>query len=360
MTSSSSENNKAQRPPIPLVNNVNNNISSSSNYKPNQEKITLTDEKTMSTSTDDDLRRTHYLNVIKKNTPGCWTLTTWILTWWAPPFMLKTFGLHEKSMQQAWREKVALVQIIVLLCGIVGFLTFGFNAVICSNQPNRIRPNSVQNDQVIISGRAYNLKSFKHPTPNPNIPGNGNLHELGIGGKDLSFLFQTVNYNCKDVLKPLKADDAKGNVLNYFPCVPIDFTKPSVNGTGDFDHKACHISAKSRLALRNLEVVGDVYFNWTDIQKPGTSLVAFSGNVLDVSRLRLLSSNIPLPLRIAQIFGPGSAFIGRDATYWFSSTSERLKIGKCLTNVLKVGVLDSNQLDVLFQILYYGYHLLLF
>ncbi|ORX62459.1 hypothetical protein DM01DRAFT_1365549 [Hesseltinella vesiculosa] len=281
---------------------------------------------------------------VEKKTPkqaSCWTITTWILTWWAPPFMLRTFGLHDPLMQTAWREKVALVQIIVLLCGIVGFLTFGFNATICGRQPTRIKPDNVQPDHVIISGRAYDLKSFRHPTPYSNIPGSGDLQEIGVGGKDLSFLFQPVNYNCKDILKPLQADDDRGNVINYFPCVPIDLKKPSVNGTDNPERKGCHISQKSRRALRRLQVVGDVYFNWTDIQKPGTSLVAFSGNVLDLSRLRFLTPNIPLPLRVAQIFGPGSAFIGRDATYWLSSTADRLKIGKCLTDILKVGVLDT-------------------
>jgi hypothetical protein len=27
-----------------------------------------------------------------ENPLTCWTTTSWILTWWAPPFMLKTFG----------------------------------------------------------------------------------------------------------------------------------------------------------------------------------------------------------------------------------------------------------------------------
>jgi chitin synthase len=180
-------------------------------------------------------------------------------------------------MQQAWREKVALVQVIVALCGIVGFLTFGFNAAVCGRQPNRIRTTNVEPDQIVIGGRAYDLKSFRHPTPYSNIPGSGDLQEMGIGGKDLSFLFQPVNYNCKDILKPIEADDAKGNVMNYFPCVPIDLKNPAVNGTDNPERKGCHISEKSRRSLRRLEVVGDVYYNWTDIQKPGTSLVAFSG-----------------------------------------------------------------------------------
>ena len=66
-----------------------------------------------------------------------------------------------------------------------------------------------------------------------------------------------------------------------------------------------------------------------------------SRNVLDLSRLRYLTPNIPLPSQIAQIVGPGSAFIGRDATYWLSTTADRLKVGKCLTDVLKVGVVDT-------------------
>jgi hypothetical protein len=28
----------------------------------------------------------------KKKPPSCWVTVSWILTWWAPPFMLRTFG----------------------------------------------------------------------------------------------------------------------------------------------------------------------------------------------------------------------------------------------------------------------------
>lgn len=62
---------------------------------------------------------------------------------------------------------------------------------------------------------------------------------------------------------------------------------------------------------------------------------------MDLSRLKYLVPNIPLPLAVAQIVGPGSAFIGRDATYWLSTTADRLQIGYCLQDILKVGVLDT-------------------
>ncbi|KAL0145798.1 chitin synthase [Mucor lusitanicus] len=263
----------------------------------------------------------------KRRPANCWTTTSWVLTWWAPPFMLRTFGV--------------LVQVIIFLCAIVGFLTFGFNATVCGRQANRIRPTGVEYNHIVISGRAFDLKSFRHPTPVIDMPGSGDLQELGVGGRDLSFLFQTVNYNCKGILKPIQADDENGNVANYFPCVSLDRYNPKVNATDNPQRNGCHISTKSRLALRRLDVVGDVYYNWTDIQKPGTSLVAFNGNVLDLSRLRYLTPNIPLPIQVAQIVGPGSAFIGRDATYWLSTTADRLQIGKCLTDILKVGVVDT-------------------
>lgn len=57
----------------------------------------------------EDLKRAQYLTTnptlddvekedttkVKNNTkppPSCWITTSWILTWWAPPFLLRTFG----------------------------------------------------------------------------------------------------------------------------------------------------------------------------------------------------------------------------------------------------------------------------
>ncbi|KAJ2962978.1 hypothetical protein NQZ79_g1896 [Umbelopsis isabellina] len=278
----------------------------------------------------------------KHKCPGCWTLASWIATWWALPVMLRSFGLHDRHMQQAWREKVTLVFIIVGLCVAVGFLTFGFNVTVCGREAARIRPAGVQNDQIVISGRVFDVTSYQHPS-NPNVPESGNLQDapLSAGGKDLSFMFQAVNQNCKGIFKPLKAADDKGNVVNYFPCVPLDRYAPSMNGTENANNVGCHVSKTARTALKDLTLVGDVYYNWTDIQKSKTSLVAFNGNVLDLSRLRYLVPNVPLPTQLAQFAGPGNPFIGHDATYWLSTTADRLQLGKCMQDVLKVGVLDN-------------------
>ncbi|KAI9312740.1 chitin synthase-domain-containing protein [Dichotomocladium elegans] len=268
-------------------------------------------------------------------------MTSWMVTWWIPTPLMHLAGIKDKYSQQAWREKVTLVVIIVTLCFIVGFLTFGFNATICGRQATRIRPTGVNEDQIIISGRVFQVNGFQHATPYPGIPATGDLLEMGYGGRDLSFMFQTVNYNCKGLFRPIQPDDAHGNVINYFPCVPFARDHPQINSTDNPRREGCHVSTKARNMLKKLKVAGDIYYDWTDIQTPGKSLVAFNGHVLDLGLLRYLTPNVPLPLEIAQIFGPGSAFIGRDATYWLSTTADRLMIGQCLTDILKVGVLDT-------------------
>lgn len=68
-----------------------------------------TDTRPERTQRPEDLKRAQYLTSaseidvvdtednkkVKNNTrkpPTCWVTTSWILTWWAPPFMLRTFG----------------------------------------------------------------------------------------------------------------------------------------------------------------------------------------------------------------------------------------------------------------------------
>lgn len=70
-----------------------------------------TDSRPERTQRPEDLRRAQYLvnsssyaNVpkdtdrsdaskkSKRRPANCWTTTSWVLTWWAPPFMLRTFG----------------------------------------------------------------------------------------------------------------------------------------------------------------------------------------------------------------------------------------------------------------------------
>lgn len=80
-------------------------------HRPNNAKRNElpTDTRPERTQRPEDLKRAQYLSTasevdpidtndndkIKKTVrkpPSCWVTTSWILTWWAPPFMLRTFG----------------------------------------------------------------------------------------------------------------------------------------------------------------------------------------------------------------------------------------------------------------------------
>lgn len=61
-----------------------------------------------------------------------WRVFSLIVTFWAPSFLLTSLGgLTDKNMIQAWREKIALCFIILLLCLAVAFITVGTQMVLC-------------------------------------------------------------------------------------------------------------------------------------------------------------------------------------------------------------------------------------
>ena len=60
-----------------------------------------------------------------------WVIWSCATTWWAPPAILKLFGIREKQSRQAWREKITLCWIALLLGAIVGFATMGLQRALC-------------------------------------------------------------------------------------------------------------------------------------------------------------------------------------------------------------------------------------
>jgi chitin synthase len=61
-----------------------------------------------------------------------WRIFSYIVTFWAPPFLLSSLGgLKDKPSRQAWREKVALCFIAIILGGTVGFATMGLDRALC-------------------------------------------------------------------------------------------------------------------------------------------------------------------------------------------------------------------------------------
>ncbi|KAI9727916.1 MAG: Chitin synthase, class 3 [Chrysothrix sp. TS-e1954] len=281
--------------------------------------------------------------------PTLWGTYCHLITFWCPNFVLQCFGKVQKAQQRAWREKMGLLSIIALICLFVGFLTFGFTAVVCpSGGPTRLRVNQVGAGYLILHGSAYDLTHSKHPYAR-GIPDGANvLFDLGypLGGFDASFMFQNVNGHCKGLINPAENSDVptdgKGNLGWYFPCNPYKQDgSSSPNETIPFYlGYACHLSTAARNSYYDLHASSDVYYTWGDIKNSTRNLAVWGSDVLDLDLIDwFYKSQVTYPARFDQI-RDNAAVRGVDITLPFSSSEDK-QIAKCFSEILKVGSIDT-------------------
>ena len=210
-------------------------------------------------------------------------------------------GLHSKERQRAWREKVALLAIVVSLMAAVGFLTFGFTQTVCGKEPLRFHSGSVAGGSMIFHGWDYSMDKFEHPGAAGIVENSNPLYQgFNTGGMDGSFLFQKVNQKCLNLITPAAGTGIphNGNQLAwYFPCNLFNQygTSPS-NLTGYTDGVLCHTQsdARSQFDLASSQTVngmkreGPVYFTWENIRNDSRNLGVYQQCVLFDRQWRLL------------------------------------------------------------------------
>ncbi|KAI8874233.1 hypothetical protein GQ42DRAFT_129953, partial [Ramicandelaber brevisporus] len=265
-----------------------------------------------------------------------------IATFWMPNAVLKCYGMSNSEVQQAWREKMALVTIIGLMCFLVGFLTFGFQSLLCltgKDAPVRTHYKKLGTGQVAINGLVYELYKYKHPGRYRYLLDPKNIN---VGRMDLSFLFQYPNGQCKgklDYQGSTVSPDAHGNVLSVYPCYAYDSVTGRVNQTDQGADKFCHFKNGFLGLSINVTYVGEQYYTWDDI-KQNPHLVVYNGVVIDMRRLQYLRDGIKLPALVQRIGKPTS-----EPAYKGDITLRMLKsdpqLGKCLTEIARAGVVDS-------------------
>ncbi|ODH52141.1 hypothetical protein GX48_01695 [Paracoccidioides brasiliensis] len=291
-------------------------------------------------------RRQEELDAIKP--PSFWNVYCGMVTFWCPDFILKCFGMPAKAQRRAWREKVGLISIILLICTFVGFLTFGFTQVVCGTPSLRLKINEVDVGNIIFHGKAYSMEGTEHPEA-LGVPDRTNVAypPVGYGGMDASFLFQNVNGACKGIITAVPNSNvptnSEGELAWYFPCVPFkqdgssrpNFTEPPYLGY------SCHTSASARSTFYNrLNKPGDVYFTWEDLKNKSRNLMVYSGNVLDLNLLEWFDrSQVFVPPQFDAL-RTNPTVRGIDATHIFQSPADK-RLARCLTEIIKVGSIDT-------------------
>ncbi|KAH3671582.1 hypothetical protein OGAPHI_000285 [Ogataea philodendri] len=274
-----------------------------------------------------------------------WRLYCYAITIWAPPPLLSLFGFKTKERQYAWREKMALISIIVCTGVIIAFLTFGFTRTTCTGIRMRLKPSDISTGYLVINGRAYLLDHSSHPAA-PGIEAGTNIlyPPVNAGGKDASFLFQNVNGNCKGLINPrpnCTIPHTDDELAWYMPCKMINLDGSSVpNFTqSHYNGYACHTSDKARNTFYSLDIQGDVYFTWESITDGTRNLVVYNGYVLDMDLLNWLQKD---DLEYPEMFDKlqhDPAMKGHDLSLLLTEPHER-QAANCLVEIIKVGVVD--------------------
>lgn len=164
--------------------------------------------------------------------------------------------MHQASSREAWREKVALCVAIAMLCGALAFLTFGFSLFVCQPPKNPVWKLDIVRKATdprsrryfIIHGQIYNIPENEAKK----------LHPHSV-----------------DVFKSFATQD----ISPYFPfsptCPNIQFACRAAGTSMEFCHKPG--------LLNKLNYIGDVAYEWKDIEIKNSPFVVYDGEVLDLS-----------------------------------------------------------------------------
>ncbi|RDB20078.1 Chitin synthase 8 [Hypsizygus marmoreus] len=127
-----------------------------------------------------------------------WLWIVWASTWWAPSFLLRVLGrMKRPDVRLAWREKLTICILILLMNGIVVFYIIEFGRLLCPNfdkvwSVNEVGQHQGQDDYwVAIQGQVYDVSNFVRGDHSDIVgqPSNGVDTLEALAGQDLTYYF---------------------------------------------------------------------------------------------------------------------------------------------------------------------------
>ncbi|KAJ2051670.1 hypothetical protein H4S04_001837 [Coemansia sp. S16] len=246
----------------------------------------------------------------RKLTP--WVVYSKIITFWAPGFLLAKLGkMPDPGMQQAWREKIALVSLIVLICGAVVYLTIFLPVTFCPQSAAKYQSDIFElgdkngDSSVIgIKGKAYSTAEAKWQSKLSFTP---------IPGQDLTPYFDVpIPESCKSSkLKGFRA--AEYNVCG------------SKNG-----NEGCPLgNVDTAIKANNFKLMKDrpIGYDWSDV-KPGYFVI--NGHVLNMTPYLLSVNKSPSTDMLDEAIFAAANNSLVDASLLFQRTSNMKAAADCL------------------------------
>ncbi|KAJ2484956.1 hypothetical protein IWW47_005611, partial [Coemansia sp. RSA 2052] len=255
----------------------------------------------------------------RKLTP--WVVYSKIITFWAPGFLLAKLGrMPDPGMQQAWREKIALVSLIVLICGAVVYLTIFLPMTFCPEKVAKhqsdifeLGDKSSDSNVIGIRGRAYSTAQATWQSKLSFTP---------IPGQDMTSFFEVpLPDSCKSSkLKGFRA-------VNFDVCVQENGNKGCPLGNVDKAIKANNFKAMDERPIG---------YDWSDVQ-PGFFVI--NGHVLNLTPYLLSVSKSPSGDMLDEAIFAAANDSLVDASLLFQRTSSMKAAADCLVDRFLAGEL---------------------
>ncbi|KAG0372161.1 Chitin synthase, class 3, partial [Mortierella sp. AD032] len=291
-------------------------------------------------------------NPLKKRSKECpspWIVYFNAVTCCFPAALLKTCGMHTLEIQRAWREKIALVSLIVLMVGAVAFLTFGLQAALCQDDRSGKYESGTRNENLVVNGMGYYFNRdgsgggqvWTHVPIQRNISDTDidimNDPTFGAKGKDVSFLFQsTAGGACEGLISRKEAPVAGDATANYyFPCVVRENDGSTPPDPGNKTSLGCHTLEADRKVWQGLAAGS----TWDQIRNDQRMLFAYDGHVLDASILKWIKPEYAVDPTIDALRN-GTILLQRDLSFMFVQR-KLTGVGSCLKEIARIGAMDS-------------------
>lgn len=256
-----------------------------------------------------------------------WRVFSRLVTFWAPSFLLTSVGgLSDKNMVQAWREKIALCFIILVLCLAVAFITVGTQKVLCpstsSTTSARYSTLGSVAGTLSVQGVVFNVTAAQSPQA-------VNLDTLAQQepGQDITpyFTRSASQYTACNGLTFYVATDNPCSSTTTCPLGPLNDSSTFTN---------LNIQETSQL----------LGYDWTQLDSLSNYFVV-DGAVLNMNPYMQLHPNPissdPVDLAIRTVLLQPNTTGGKDATMLFYNNADTKSAVSCLTQRYYAGNIDK-------------------